>query len=266
MKKFKEKLFTIVFEADTVAGKIFDIALIVLILISVILVLLESVQKINHNFREFFRVIEWTITILFTIEYFLRIWLTKKPLKYIFSFYGIVDFLAILPSFIGVFISGAHGLMTIRTLRVLRIFRIFKATRYISASTLIIRALKSSWAKISVFLLTIAMLLVIIGTLMYLIEGPENGFTDIPTSIYWAVVTLTTVGYGDISPKTPIGQFFSSIVMIIGYAIIAVPTGIVSFEMVRENKASTQVCPHCMKEGHDNDAEYCKYCGSKLNE
>ena len=266
MKKFKEKLFSIVFEADTPAGKAFDVVLLIVILLSVVMVMLESIQKVNREYRELFRIAEWVITVLFTLEYILRVWLTKKSLRYIFSFYGIIDLLAILPSFVGLFFTGAHGLITIRTLRVLRIFRIFKATRYITASKLILHALKSSGAKIGVFLLTIAMLLVIIGTLMYLIEGPENGFTNIPTSIYWAVVTLTTVGYGDISPKTPVGQFFSSIVMILGYAIIAVPTGIVSFEIARDKKTTTQVCPNCMREGHDPDAEFCKYCGSKIND
>jgi len=266
MSKFKKELYDIIFEADTRAGKTFDVVLLIVIIYSVIIVLLESVKEIDIEYGFFFNISEWVVTIIFMLEYITRIWVIKKPARYIFSFYGIIDLLSILPTLIGLFIVGTHGLVTIRALRLLRVFRIFKLTRYTKEANTIVRALKASRAKIFVFLFGVLMIVVIIGTLMYLIEGSENGFTDIPTSIYWSIVTLTTVGYGDISPGTPVGQMLASLVMILGYAIIAVPTGIVSVEIARSKKAiTTQVCPHCVKEGHDDDAEYCKFCGEKLN-
>ncbi len=269
MNRFRQKLYDIIFEADTPAGKAFDIILLILIIISILAVMLESVPLLEEKYAAIFRIIEWVITFFFTLEYLLRIWVVQKPSRYIFSFYGIIDLLAVLPSYIGLFIGGAHGLMIIRALRLLRIFRLFKLSRYISEGDTLIRALKASRAKISVFLLTVLTLVIILGTLMYMVEGEENGFTSIPKGIYWAIVTLTTVGYGDIAPATNLGQFIASLVMILGYGIIAVPTGIVTVEYSRARQAkavTTQVCPHCLREGHDADAVYCKYCGGKLNE
>lgn len=264
----KQKLYNIIFEADTKTGKYFDLFLLFLILLSVITVMIESVVSFNHILAFELKVIEWVITIVFTLEYILRILIVQKPLKYIFSFYGIIDFLSILPTFLGFFIPGSHGLMTIRALRLFRVFRILKLNRYTSEGNIIFSALKASRRKISVFLYFIILLVIVFGTLIYLVEGEENGFSNIPKSIYWAIVTLTTVGYGDITPQTFLGQFISSIIMIIGYAVIAVPTGIVTAEFTKFKSAkySTQVCPNCLKEGHIIEAEYCYNCGRKLNE
>lgn len=267
MSKLKKQLYEIIFEADTRAGKTFDVVLLIIIIYSVIIVLLESVKAIDIEYGYFFNISEWAVTVIFMLEYITRIWVVKKPARYIFSFYGIIDLLSILPTLIGLVVVGTHGLVTIRALRLLRVFRIFKLTRYTKEANTIVQALKASRAKIFVFLSGVLMIVIIIGTLMYLIEGEENGFKDIPTSIYWAIVTLTTVGYGDISPATPVGQMLASVVMILGYSIIAVPTGIVSVEFSRTKKSiTTQVCPDCMKEGHDPDAVYCKYCGKLINE
>ncbi len=263
----RKKLYEIIFEADTKAGKTFDVVLLIVIVYSVIIVLLESVKSIDKEFGVFFNISEWLVTGVFLVEYIVRIAVIKRPSKYILSFYGIIDLLSILPSLIGLFIVGTHGLMTIRALRLLRVFRIFKLARYTKEANAIVKALKASRTKIFVFLFGVLMIVVIIGTMMYLIEGEDNGFSNIPVSIYWAIVTLTTVGYGDISPGTPAGQMLASLVMILGYAIIAVPTGIVSVEIAKAKKQiTTQVCPNCIKEGHDTDAEYCKYCGYLLNE
>lgn len=267
MNNLKSNLYEIIFEADTKSGKFFDIAILCIILLSILLVMLESVESIERDYKTLFRYCEWFITVIFTIEYCLRIWIVKRSKTYIFSFYGVIDFLSLAPSYLALIISGAHGLMVIRAFRLLRVFRILKLNRYIKESTAIMRALRASRIKISVFLFTISMLVVIIGTMMYLLEGGENGFTSIPKGIYWAIVTLTTVGYGDISPVTPLGQLLASAVMIIGYAIIAVPTGIVTAEFSRQSKQieSTQVCPHCLVEGHLHSAIYCMKCGTELN-
>ncbi len=265
--KVKHKLYEIIFEADTKAGKAFDVFLLILIIISILAVMLESVSSIFTKYGKALIIIEWIVTFFFTLEYFLRIWIVRHPFKYIFSFYGIIDFMAILPSFLEIFFAGAHGMLIIRALRLLRIFRLFKLTRYTSEGNHLMRALKASRHKITLFLFTILTIVIVIGTMMYLVEGEEHGFTSIPKSIYWAIVTLTTVGYGDIAPVTNIGQFFASIVMILGYSIIAVPTGIVTAEITRtkHKTVTTQTCPECLKEGHDLDAKYCKYCGSDLN-
>jgi voltage-gated potassium channel len=264
-KHWRGKLHEIIFEADSFEGKLFDVVLLWAIVISVIAVMLESVSSINILYKEEFNILEWVFTFLFTLEYFARIIALKKPLKYITSFYGIVDLLSILPSYIGIFVSGTHSLMVIRSLRLLRVFRILKLSQFLNESNQLLNALRNSRNKILVFLFAVAMTTIILGTIMYLIEGQENGFTSIPRSIYWAIVTLTTVGYGDIAPQTVLGQAIASLIMIIGYGIIAVPTGIVSAEMVK-NKVSTntQSCPNCGKENHDDDAVFCKYCGSKL--
>jgi voltage-gated potassium channel len=266
MSSTKQKIYEIIFEADTPAGKLFDVALLFVIIISVGLVLLESVPAIRDNHYQLLRILEWCITIIFSIEYMLRVAIVKKPLRYIFSFYGIIDLLSVLPTYIGLVIAGSHSLVVIRILRLLRVFRILKLTRYTLAGRSLAKAIWNSREKISVFIFFVTMLVIIIGTIMYLVEGPEHGFTSIPRGIYWAIVTLTTVGYGDISPGTPLGQFIASIVMIMGYAIIAVPTGIVTAEIINPtSEKNTQVCPQCLHPSHDDDAVFCKKCGSRLN-
>jgi voltage-gated potassium channel len=262
----KNRIYEIIFEADTREGKLFDVTIIGLILLSVLLVILDSIASIRERFGVIIHIIEWFITGVFLLEYILRIWVLEKPVRYIFSFYGIIDLMAILPNFLGLILAGGQSLMVVRAVRLLRVFRIFKLSRYTSAGRTLMRALYRSREKIFMFISVIVTLVVIFGTIMYLVEGEANGFTSIPVSIYWAVVTLTTVGYGDISPVTGFGQFLASIVMIMGYAIIAVPTGIVTSEMLRmpaEN--NTQVCSGCMYDRHDDDAVYCKKCGMKLD-
>ena len=266
-RDLRNKLYEIIFEADTPAGKWFDIVLLWAILLSVLVVFLESISELRISYGDIFYYLEWFFTILFSIEYALRIISTKKPLGYIFSFYGVIDVLAILPTYLSLVIAGSQYFLVIRILRLLRVFRILKLTHMIRQAAILRKALIASRGKIAVFLFAVLTLIVIIGAVMYVIEGPENGFTSIPFSMYWAIVTMTTVGYGDISPQTTIGQIFASFVMIMGYAIIAVPTGIVSVEIADvTKKSSAQVCKNCFKEGHDPDAKYCKYCGSMINE
>jgi voltage-gated potassium channel len=266
MSKTKQKIYEIIFEADTPAGKLFDVSLLFVILISVALVMLESVESIRTNYYHLLRVLEWAITAIFTIEYAMRIVVIKKSFRYIFSFYGIIDLLSVLPTYIGLIVIGSHSLVVIRVLRLLRVFRILKLTRYTQAGRSLARALWASREKISVFIFFVIILVIIVGTIMYLVEGEAHGFTSIPRGIYWAIVTLTTVGYGDISPKTAFGQFIASMVMIIGYAIIAVPTGIVTAEIINPTAdRNTQVCPHCLYSNHEDDAVFCKKCGSKIN-
>ena len=263
----REQLHEIIFEADTPAGKAFDLVLLGLILISVTTVILESVAGIRAGYGGLFRMVEWAITILFTVEYALRLYCVGRPWRYALSFYGLVDLAAILPTYLSLVVGGAHSLAVIRALRLLRVFRILKLGHFVDAASTLGRALKASRRKIMVFVGAVATLVLIIGSVMYLVEGEENGFTSIPLSIYWAVVTLTTVGYGDIAPQTVFGKALASLVMIIGYGIIAVPTGIVTVEMSRlegNPAVSTQACPQCGKGGHDPDAAHCKHCGSKL--
>jgi len=266
---FRKKLHDLIFEADTRTGKVFDVVLLFLILISVAAVILETVESMDTRFHTYFVGIEWTVTILFTIEYFLRILSVKKPLNYIFSFYGIIDLLAILPSYLSLFFIGTRSFAIIRTIRLLRVFRIFKLGPYLNQGRIITQSIKKSIPKITVFLYFVVLIVFLFGSVMYVIEGDVNErFDSIPRSIYWAIVTLTTVGYGDIAPITSTGQFLASIVMIMGYALIAVPTGIISAEMVKHkspDKITTQSCPHCLKEGHDPDAVFCKHCGEDLN-
>jgi len=267
MQPWRIRLHEIIFEADTFAGKAFDVVLLVLIILSIITVMLESVDSIKASHGFILKAMEWAITILFTVEYLARIISIGKPLKYIFSFLGIVDLMAIMPTYLSLFISGSHFLMTIRTVRLLRVFRIFKLTRYLTEADILISAIRASRYKVTVFLGTVLMLVIIMGTVMYLVEGAGGGFTSIPRSIYWAIVTLTTVGYGDIAPVTVAGQFIASIIMIMGYGILAVPTGIVTVELAsikHKTEITTQSCPACSREGHDSDASYCKYCGTKL--
>ena len=265
----RERLHEIIFEADTPAGKLFDILLLVFIVVSVIVVLLESVDQYAENYGRVFIVIEWVLTVFFTIEYGLRLYAVLRPWKYATSFFGIIDLLSILPAYLSLFAIGSSSLLTIRALRLLRVFRIFKLGHYMNEGALIMNALRASYNKIMVFLFFIMVLVTIIGSVMYLIEGEKNpAFTSIPKSIYWAIVTLTTVGYGDITPQTNIGQFLSAAVMILGYAVIAVPTGIVTNELMNSDQdagaVNTQACRYCGKEGHGDDAIYCKYCGEML--
>jgi voltage-gated potassium channel len=265
---WKQRLHEIIYEADTPQGKLFDVVLLIAIITSIILVMLESVEKIDIKYHNTLYIGEWVISILFTIEYILRIVAIKKPFKYIFSFYGIIDFLSTIPIYLSFFIVGSQGLVALRALRLLRVFRILKLGRYIGASNKLMLALKASKAKIAVFLFFVLIVCIILGTIMYMVEGAENGFTNIPKSIYWAIVTLTTVGFGDIAPQTPLGQLIASVIMILGYSIIAIPTGIVSSEMTKtttEQDHNTQSCPNCLKENHQEKATFCYNCGSILN-
>ena len=265
----KEKIHEIIFEADTPAGKAFDVVLLIMIVASVLAVMLETIPSLASRYGRLFYVIEWIFTISFTIEYFLRIYCLYRPREYIFSFFGLVDLLAILPTYLSIFISGAQSLLVIRVLRLLRVFRIFKLGHFLSEGNYLRRALRASVPKLSVFMLFVLLMVTIIGSVMYLVEGGEEntGFSSIPQSVYWAIVTLTTVGYGDITPTTDLGRFISAIVMMLGYAVIAVPTGIVSVEIFRSKKQplNTQACRYCGQEGHDDDAIYCKYCGERLH-
>ena len=269
LSPLRARLHEIIFEADTPAGKVFDVLLLAAILLSVLVAMLDTVAAVHERYGTLLYGIEWIFTVLFTIEYVLRFSCVRHPLRYATSFYGIVDVLAVLPTYLSFVIAGTHSLLVIRVLRLLRIFRVFKLARYLRASNVLWGALKASRPRITVFLLTVFTIVMVVGTLMYLIEGPKNGFTSIPRGIYWAIVTMTTVGYGDIAPRTVPGQALAAIVMIMGYGIIAVPTGIFSVELVaaarqQERKVSTQVCPGCAKEGHEADAVHCKFCGSHL--
>ncbi len=267
LRPWQFRMHEIIYEADTPAGKTFDITLMIAILLSIAVVMLESVDSINKEYGHIIRQVEWVFTIIFSIEYICRIISIGKPLRYITSFYGLIDLFSILPTYLSLFIAGSQSLLVIRTLRLLRVFRIFKLARFIGESRVLGEALFASRHKITVFLGSVFAMVIILGTLMYLIEDPENGFTSIPRSIYWAIVTLTTVGYGDIAPQTVLGQTFASFIMILGYAIIAVPTGIVSVELAKvdKKKLTTQVCPQCASDGHAKDAKYCRICGAELN-
>ena len=260
-------LHEIIFEADTPLGKGFDVLLIVSILASVAVVMLDSIGPVRSQLGGLLYALEWCFTFMFTLEYLLRLLVVGRPIKYACSFYGVVDLLAILPTYLSLLLPGSQYLIVIRILRILRIFRILKLVTYLGEAQLLLKALRASGRKIAVFLYTVLTLVVIFGSLMYVIEGEANGFTSIPRGIYWAIVTLTTVGYGDISPQTTLGQTLASLVMILGYAIIAVPTGIVTVEMSHlfKTKVSTQACPECGAEGHDVDARHCMYCGASLN-
>ncbi len=266
----RHRLHIIIQEADTPMGKAFDLLLLLAILASVIVVMLDSVAPIREKFANLFYYLEWTFTIFFTIEYILRIYITKNPIKnYVLSFYGIIDLLAVIPTYLSLLVSGTHFMMVIRIFRLFRVFRILKLGRFLSATQVLKESMLNSRHKIAVFLEIILTIVVIMGSIMYIVEGPENGFTSIPRGIYWAIVTLTTVGYGDIAPHTVFGQFIASAIMIMGYAIIAVPTGIVSSEMIRsENKRkinlNTRVCENCGCAAHEDVAKFCKMCGITL--
>jgi voltage-gated potassium channel len=262
----RERLRQIIFEADTPAGKAFDVVLLVAIAFSVLTVMLESVAGVRERAGPAFDVIEWAITALFTVEYLARLSVVERPLRYARSFFGVVDLLAVLPSYLSLFVPGADRLTVIRSVRLLRIFRVFKLGRFLGEQNLLMISLRLSRAKILVFLITVLILDLILGTLMYVIEGAASGFTSIPVALYWAIVTQTTVGYGDIAPVTPLGQALAAVVMLIGYGIIAVPTGIITAEIVEAARApiTTRSCPHCTSEGHLPDARYCKDCGQPL--
>jgi voltage-gated potassium channel len=263
---WRNTLYRIIFEADTPAGKAFDIVLVVSIVASVLAVMLDSVASIHAQWGETLFLLEWLFTIIFTLEYIARLVSVSKPSAYMFSFMGMVDLFSTLPSYLGLFIGGSGYALTLRLLRLLRIFRVLKLAYYLEESAVMAQALAASKRKLLVFLLAILLLVMILGTLMFAVEGPENGYTSIPESVYWAIVTLTTVGYGDIAPKTPLGQAIASVVMILGYAIIAVPTGIVTVELARSHAKQNVViaCPRCMLEGHARDARYCRRCGERL--
>jgi len=275
---WRRKLHDIIYEADTPAGKLFDVVLLILILASIALVMLESVKSIDARFHDYFEIGEWIITIFFTLEYFARIITIKKPSTYIFSFYGLIDFFSTIPQYLAFFFIGSNALLTVRALRLLRVFRILKITRYVGESNKLSKALKDSRAKISIFLFAVLILCIIAGTVMYMIEGEESGFSSIPVSVYWCIVTLTTVGFGDIAPVTPLGQFIAALIMILGYGIIAVPTGIVSAEYAKDTEPSkvtidgedyvhmnTQCCQNCNAKKHRDDAEFCHKCGNSLD-
>jgi voltage-gated potassium channel len=273
---WRKKIHEIIYEADTPAGKLFDVILFVVIFTSIVLVMLESIKSFDAKYHTYINTFEWVITILFTIEYIARLITVKKPLAYVFSFYGIIDLLSTIPKYISLLFGGIHALAALRALRLLRIFRILKLGRYLGASQMLSGALKASRAKISVFLFAVLILCVICGTIMYLVEGEESGFKSIPVSVYWCIVTLTTVGFGDIAPVTPLGQFIAALIMILGYGIIAVPTGIVSAEYSAQSKKDTpevlpkthlnsQSCDNCMANDHRDKAEFCYNCGEPLH-
>jgi voltage-gated potassium channel len=264
---WRKRLHTTIYESNTLAGKVFDILLLLLIVCSIVVVMLDSIKRFDQRFGHIFYVLEWTFTVLFTLEYILRLVSIEKPWRYVFSFLGIIDLLAIIPSYLSIFYAGAQSLLVLRALRLLRIFRIFKLTHFLTEADFLKAAITASLKKISVFMLVVVSLVMILGSIMYLVEGGKNGFNTIPDSIYWAIVTITTVGYGDISPVTSTGKFIASIIMLIGYGIIAVPTGIITTEMAlasKKRKYGQETCPGCGREGHDSDALYCKHCGTKL--
>ena len=266
---WRGRAYEVIFESDTPAGKAFDVGLILTILASTAVVMLESVASVRAVHGELLRALEWVFTALFTVEYVLRLACVGSPLSYARSFFGVVDLLAILPTYVGLFLPGAHYLTVVRTLRILRVFRVLRLVHYLHALETLRAALRASSTKILVFVTGVLILVTILGSTMYLIEGPENGFTSIPRGVYWAIVTMTTVGYGDIAPQSNAGQALAAFVMILGYGIIAVPTGIVSVELAQVQAktpapVSGKACSHCSAEGHDHDARFCKLCGEQL--
>lgn len=267
-KGWKFKIHEIIYGTHTPAGKLFDIILLVVIVYSIIIVMLESIPSMDTKYHTFFDISEWLVTILFTIEYILRLICIRKPKDYIFSFFGIVDLLSTIPKYLSFFIGGSQYITAFRALRLLRVFRILKLVRFVGESNNLLRALRASRTKIFIFVFFVLVVSVILGTIMYLIEGPEHGFNSIPHSVYWTIVTLTTVGYGDISPETGFGQFIATLIMIIGYGIIAVPTGIVTVEIAKGNKNQKNddelACPSCATEKHQENAKHCYNCGSSL--
>jgi len=266
MPAWKRYLHETIFESETLKGKIFDLTLFVIIILSVGAVMLESIETVRYRHGSFLLAAEWVFTIVFTVEFFLRLLCVSNPRRYIFSFYGMIDLLSILPTYLSLVFSGAQSLLVIRSLRLLRVFRVLKLARLSVEAETLLSAIKASRYKIGVFIGTVLALALIMGTLMYVFEGGAGGVVDIPTGIYWAITTISTVGYGDISPTTPIGKFITAVAMILGYGLIAVPTGIVSVELAHASRlsVSTNTCPSCHKEGHDLDAVHCRFCGAKL--
>jgi voltage-gated potassium channel len=262
----RARLHEIIFEADTPEGRLFDLVLLVAILVSVTVVLLESVASVRARVGPTLRALEWGFTILFTIEYALRLASLERPLRYARSAYGLIDLIAILPTYLSAIFPGAQSLLVVRLLRLLRVFRVLKLAEYLRESRTLVQAMRASMRKIAVFLLAVVTLVVVVGTLMYVVEGERHGFTSIPISIYWAVVTVTTVGYGDLAPATTLGRALAVVLMLTGYGIIAVPTGIVTVELTRASASpiSTQACPGCGLGAHEHDAVYCRRCGTKL--
>lgn len=266
-KTWKERLYIVIFGTETRAGRMFDVVLLWLILFSVLTVMLETVEVIGQDYEQLLSVVEWTFTGLFTVEYILRLICVRNARKYATSFFGMIDLLAILPTYLSFFLAGTHYLIVVRIMRLIRVFRILKLIRFLKEGQILMAALRASRHKIGVFLATVLSLVVIMGTLMYVIEGEENGFTSIPRGVYWAVVTLSTVGYGDVAPQTAFGQMIACLVMIMGYGIIAVPTGIVSVELhhaAAKDHVLAVSCSACGKLGHDPDARWCKICGNRL--
>ncbi|MEM8762742.1 MAG: ion transporter [Bacteroidota bacterium] len=266
---WKHALHEVIYEADTPLGKLFDIVLVILIVLSVVLVMLESVKEVDQNYHDLLFTLEWVVTVFFTFEYIARIISIKKPWHYIFSFYGIIDFVSTIPLYLSYLFAGSQVLLALRAFRLLRIFRILKLVKFLGEASQLRRAMRASRAKIAVFIYVVLILSIIMGTIMYLVESNEAGFTSIPRSIYWTIVTLTTVGYGDIAPQTNLGQFLATVIMILGYGIIAVPTGIVTVEFSKQRgkfqvDTNTQVCPNCSVEGHKDGAKYCYNCGHEL--
>lgn len=263
--RWRLRLHEVIFESDTVAGRAFDVALLIAILTSVAAVVLESVAEVRREYGVVLRAVEWALTIAFTIEYGLRLTAVERPRRYATSFFGIVDLLSIVPTYLALVVPETQSFMVIRAIRLLRVFRILKAAQFLSEAQVLTTALRASRRKITVFIGGIVTVVLIVGALMHVIEGEEHGFTSIPTSMYWAIVTMTTVGYGDIAPRTALGQLVASMLMILGYGVIAVPTGIVSVELANAARpVSRQACPACGAEGHDVDASHCKYCGARL--
>ncbi|ABU71971.1 ion transporter [Vibrio campbellii] len=265
-KSIKHHLYVIIFGTHTRAGRAFDIALIIAIITSLLVLILESLPSVMTEWSRELRYIEYTFTAIFTVEYLLRLYCSPKPKSYATSFYGVVDLLAILPTYLAIFFPGASFMGVVRLLRVMRIFRILKLVRYLQDSNILLRSLLMARRKILIFFSTVGILVTIFGALIFVIEGPHNGFTSIPKSIYWAIVTITTVGYGDMVPQTHLGKAIASLTMLLGYSILAVPTGIITAELSNEMNAHKQLvkCPNCNRSGHDSDAMHCKHCGSEL--
>jgi voltage-gated potassium channel len=266
------KLYTVIFEADTTAGKAFDVILIATILVSVAVVIMDSVESLSLRYRDWFKTLEWGFTFLFTAEYLARLWCVRHPLRYVRSFFGIIDLLAFMPTYMALIFPQAITFQGVRILRLLRIFRIFKLSAYLTEYRTLGEALRASTRKILIFLSVVLMAVLLLGTAMYVVEGPQNGYTSIPTSVYWAIVTTTTVGYGDVTPHTDLGKFIASVMMLLGWGILAVPTGIVTAEMTAQRQRSgrrpptTRTCHECLSEGHEPDAKFCKDCGASLPE
>ncbi|MDQ0142218.1 ion transporter [Cupriavidus necator] len=264
---WRQRWYTIIFEADTREGRSFDVALLIAIVASVMIVMLDSLPAMSQRLGRAFTALEWMFTLLFTAEYAMRMLVVRRPWRYALSFYGIIDFISIMPTWLAFFVPELHFLIDVRLLRLLRVFRILKLTVYFEEAEILYRALVNSRRKIFVFLAAVFIITVILGTVMYVVEGPEHGFHSIPVSMYWAVVTLTTTGFGDMVPKTALGQFITSLTILLGYGIIAFPTGIVGAELaasIMKRPLTTRSCTHCLTEGHEPDAQYCKHCGSRL--